>query len=140
MSIPIHSDLQRRVTSECLHRLWRKAGFYPGRHSEAPKRVPIKATGRCRKAHRAVLMSSFKLVTKSIETALHQVVITYVVALPIWKDQVIRRFEFRFQFPSFQHSRKLAGYRNGSHASHAFRRPFFAVRVNAAADVKLATF
>src|SRR5713101_5418831 len=113
MSVPVHSDLQRRMASECLHRLWRKAGFYPTRHSKVPKRVPIKTTGRCGKAHRVFFMGSFKLVKKRIETALHEVVMTCVVALVIWKDQVIRRFEFRFQFPSFQHSRKSAGYRNG---------------------------
>jgi hypothetical protein len=41
MPISIHSDLQRRMTRERLHCLWRHAGFDPGRNCKVAKPVPI---------------------------------------------------------------------------------------------------
>src|SRR4051812_25596083 len=116
MPVPIHGDLQRSMASECLYRLRREPGFYPSRHGKVAKRVPIKTTG-WGIARRVPPMGNFKIIKKRAETAFHQVVMTDVVALVIWKNQIVRRLEFRSQFPRFQHRRELAGYRNSSYAS-----------------------
>jgi hypothetical protein len=86
MPVPVHSDLQRSMAGECLNGLRREPGFYPTGHGEVPKRVPIETTGRYRKARGVCVMRSFKVIKKSTEAALHQVVMTCVVALVIWKN------------------------------------------------------
>jgi hypothetical protein len=41
-------------------------------------------------------VGNFKAVKKRAETAFHQVVVIDVVSLLVWKNEVFRRFEFRF--------------------------------------------
>jgi len=42
MSVAIHRDLQRGMTSKCLHNLWCHASFDPAGNREVPKPMPIK--------------------------------------------------------------------------------------------------
>ena len=80
MPVAVHRDLQRSMAGECLHRLRREAGFDPTRNCEVPKRVPVEAA-RAVRSRRVLLGGLPQLVKKRDELALHQVVMTDMVAL-----------------------------------------------------------
>jgi hypothetical protein len=96
MPVPVHRDLQRSMASECLNRLRRAPGFDPTRYGEVPKRMPIETPGWRGRACRVRSVDNFKVVKKRAKTAFHQIVMTDVVSLLVWKNEVFRRFEFRF--------------------------------------------
>jgi len=76
MSVAIHRDLQRGMTSKCLHSLWYHASFDPAGNREVPKPVPIKTL-------------NWERIEQRQEMSLDQIIVSGVPASPIGKDQVI---------------------------------------------------